>query len=60
MGDMDYWKTSEGIMSLRDYFAGQALAGMETQNRLEESYDFFAKTSYKIADAMLRERDEKK
>lgn len=42
---------------LRDYFAGQALAGMGgylMQNR--DDLDSIAKTCYNIADAMLEQR----
>ena len=51
---------SEG-MTLRDYFAGQALSGM-TVNRatLYQGIDVsrqFAKESYMLADAMLAERE---
>lgn len=43
--------------TLRDYFAGQALAGMGgylMQNR--DDLDSIAKTCYNIADAMLEQR----
>jgi len=46
-------------MTLRDYFAGQALAGMisldhpATPNITAQE---FAKSSYQMADAMLREK----
>jgi len=40
-------------MSLRDWFAGQALAGM----RLESHVDDAAFHAYMIADAMLRRRE---
>jgi len=46
---------TEGGMSLRDYFAGQALQG-----RLSASFhsnaEGHAKSSYEIADAMMKER----
>lgn len=45
-------------MSLRDYFAGQALAGYCAHPDLgTELVDKLAKWSYQIADAMLAERD---
>jgi hypothetical protein len=44
-------------MSLRDYFAGQVLAGWCVSERtLGDHADEVAKTSYKFADAMLRAR----
>ena len=54
-------------MTLRDYFAGQALAGMlparDESGRVayvELTPDEIAKSAYKIADAMLAERGESK
>lgn len=51
---------SELGMSLRDYFAGQALAGLlacdETGGRKER----FAKVAYEYADAMLAERQKER
>lgn len=41
-------------MSLRDYFAGQALAGMIGHTNAEN--DVLAKTSFEVADAMLKAR----
>ena len=59
-------------MSLRDYFAGQALSGMQTQWRYIELYltscgsgkakdvrEFMAWASYEQADAMLAARNQK-
>ncbi len=45
-------------MTLRDYFAGQALAGLAV---MAEGMGFstLANVSYKIADAMLAERAKK-
>ena len=46
-----------GGMSLRDYFAGQALAGLlaaDTQERHDE--EWMAVSAYSISDAMLAER----
>lgn len=40
-------------MSLRDWFAGQALAAMDLEERITESC---ARNAYWIADAMLAER----
>jgi len=41
-------------MTLRDYFAGQALAAMHVQ--AYGSFLSIAKEAYKVADAMLEER----
>ena len=47
----------EGGMTLRDWFAGQALAGMIRANhRLEFTPPDDATWAYQIADAMLAER----
>lgn len=66
-----YSANSEGGMSLRDYFAGQALAGIlsgdmkNTLTRMAESKamspsDAIAVFSYQAADAMLAERERAK
>jgi hypothetical protein len=61
-GDVKIWNTKPG-MSLRDYFAGQAIAGFcanngfllgSAQNKPSE----VAINAYKVADAMLKERGE--
>jgi len=54
------WNTEAG-MSLRDWFAGQALSGHlsslnPTAEHDTDSATAFARSSYKIADAMLAER----
>ena len=48
-----------GGMSLRDWFAGQALPGMLSTNTDDSFYrpDGAAEYAYAIADAMLAERD---
>lgn len=43
-------------MTLRDYFAGQALAATDTFSLEGWSFDEMAEHFYGIADAMLRER----
>jgi hypothetical protein len=49
-------------MSLRDYFAGQALAGMignsnaEQMDKSMSGEDALARAAYVVADAMLKER----
>lgn len=40
-------------MTLRDYFAGQALAGICTRNLLAFDCGEIAKLAYDVADAML-------
>ena len=44
-------------MSLRDYFAGQALANSWTCLEKGDQPEEIAKDAYKIADAMLAERE---
>lgn len=44
-------------MSLRDWFAGQALAGLAANPQNYGDYDEFAKRSYLCADAMLKARE---
>lgn len=49
-------------MTLRDYFAGQALFGLVVFDRTTSEVSaphHFAKWSYALADAMLEERKEK-
>lgn len=47
-------------MSLRDYFAGQALAGLLTQPAEPEfAASHFATAAYQMADAMLAAREVK-
>lgn len=43
-------------MSLRDWFAGQALAGLMAANLSADSPENWALASYTMADAMLAER----
>ena len=47
-------------MSLRDYFAGQALAGMLANPELPTDAEYIAKWSYLNADAMLAERQKER
>lgn len=45
-------------MSLRDWFAGQALAGMLAGDKTESgAWSAFALDAYNAADAMLKERE---
>jgi hypothetical protein len=43
-------------MTLRDYFAGQALAGMLADPECDGNGASMAKSSYQLADAMITER----
>lgn len=47
-------------MSLRDWFAGQALTGLIAQTDRKLLCATFADESYKLADAMLKARKESK
>ena len=47
-------------MSLRDYFAGQALAGMLANPELPTDAEYIAKWSYLNADAILAERQKER
>ena len=57
-GVMMLWRHAEGGMSLRDYFAGQALAGMQASVAANWTTIEFAQQAYKMADAMLTAREE--
>ena len=44
-------------LSIRDYFAGQALSGLYASGRYSnEPYGWYGFVAYSIADAMLKER----
>lgn len=47
-------------MSLRDYFAGQALAGMLCDIKCVGESEYIAKWAYRYADAMLDERQKER
>lgn len=47
---------SDAGMSIRDYFAGQALAGIMADYNIGDSFHDVAETSYALADAMLEAR----
>lgn len=47
----------KGGMSLRDYFAGQALAGIITRYSTDNT-ESDARVAYQYADAMLKARDQ--
>jgi hypothetical protein len=51
----------DGGMTLRDYFAAKAMQGMlatgdDYQDLLGDGWDWYAKASYAMADAMLKAR----
>jgi len=43
-------------MTMRDYFAGQALRGFVADKLVQPSYEQVAEACYGLADAMLKER----
>jgi hypothetical protein len=45
-------------MTLRDYFAGQALAGLCAKYSADDD-EWFGRRAYQIADELLEERSEK-
>lgn len=53
------WDRYELGMTLRDYFAGQALIGLLAGRQPNNAYplEYLAETSYATADAMMAERD---
>jgi len=46
-------------VSLRDYFAGQALVGWIANPKAHHNLDLTAKTCYLIADEMIKQREVK-
>ena len=59
-GDGRVFHFSTGGMTLRDYFAGQALAGLMgdyTIVKTDETAPWIANFVYKMADAMIAERE---
>lgn len=55
-GDFDKMQPMDG-MTLRDYFAGQALMGVFVGPEFDYEDAIVAKRCYQIADAMLAERE---
>ena len=53
----NYWHQGNPGMSLRDWFAGQALARILVDHN-EPPARITAKTAYKFADAMLKAREQ--
>jgi hypothetical protein len=59
----DYFSAAQGGMSLRDWFAGQALAGdMATMTTTDARFhaERIAERCYLVADALLAERAKRK
>jgi len=54
-GQHNYVYSDENGMTLRDYFAGRALAGLYTEDMTEAD---IGKGCYAIADAMLKAREQ--
>jgi len=54
--DTDTFAPEQDGMTLRDYFAGQAMGALIAQNTMGS--DEVAMNAYSIADEMLRERNE--
>ena len=52
------WDSIQDGMTLRDYFAGQALVGIASDPTIDISIVERAKWSYRMADAMLEARGE--
>lgn len=48
-----------GEQALRDHFAGLAMQNLVTNLNSDEMYKGIATTAYKMADAMLKEREKK-
>jgi len=52
------WDSIQDGMTLRDYFAGQALTGISSDPTIDISIVERAEWSYRMADAMLEARGE--
>ena len=55
-GNPDSSPNVEWGMTLRDYFAAKALAGMCADSEISGSAEAYAESAYKFADAMLAAR----
>lgn len=53
-GDVPYWQPG---MTLRDWFAGQALVGVKGWHPADRKGKSVAEVAYSIADRMLEERN---
>ena len=49
-------RTDELGMTLRDYFAAQAMHGLISINELDLTHEDYARLAYLLADTMLKER----
>ena len=60
MSNFTYFRDDHAVsMKLRDYFAAQAMQGLLTAEIVGEyTNEHVAEISYRIADAMLKARDE--
>ena len=56
-GGQAFPDASEFGMSLRDYFAGQALIGILSETGSDMNDDVLSRRCYEIADAMLNARE---
>lgn len=50
--------TPMGGMDLRDYFAAKAMQSLSNNNDMEDLEDVFAEQAYRIADAMMKAREQ--
>lgn len=57
--DVGYSDYIGGGMTLRDWFAGQALLLLQTNRIGDPTFEHLSGNAYKIADAMLAAREEK-
>lgn len=55
-----YYSNHESGMSLRDYFAAKAMEGLVSSFKgdVSANFDIISIVSYKMADAMLKQRQE--
>ena len=52
-----YSEDTQQGMTLRDYFAAQALSGLLADEHLDHKAEEFARLAYKCADTMMVERE---
>lgn len=52
----DYQNYNDKGMTLRDWFAGQALAGVMASDYDPQTWERYATVAYQVADAMIVER----
>ncbi len=56
LGDVERGETD---ITLRDFFAAAALAGLRTNDPGDTTYEVDAQDAYRSADAMLQEREKR-